>query len=90
MDQEQAEVSEWTVEQAMKRFDASQPAKTRKRPRDLNKLAASIVGDATDDDTLTLPPLKYTDASHITFHGKVSAYQIGQRRGLVSIQTQLY
>lgn len=27
------------------------PDRSRKRPRDLNQLAASIVGDATDEDT---------------------------------------
>ena len=47
MDEEQREALNWTKEQALAMFNASEPAKTRKRPRDLNKLEASVVGDAT-------------------------------------------
>lgn len=42
MDKEQEEAFEWSKEEALAMFEASEPVSTRKRPRDSNKIAVSI------------------------------------------------
>lgn len=49
MDKEQEEAFEWSKEEALAMFEASEPVSTRKRPRDSNKIAVSIVQDASKE-----------------------------------------
>lgn len=50
MDDEKREATEWTVEQAMAMFNASEPVRTRKRPHDANGLATSVVRDSDQSE----------------------------------------